>query len=149
MRALWRLLLVAVAVAVAGAASAQERQRGWLGAEFRDLSKADAGRLGWTAPRGAKVVRSLEGSPASAAGLAPGDVIATLDGTAVESMQALLAALESKQARTVVKLGVITGGSPEKTVSVTLGPLPYLAKLDPMTIHPSMIDPRRLDDKKA
>ena len=45
--------------------------QGWLGAQGRNLTKAEAETLGWERPRGAKVTGSFAGSPAAKAGLLP------------------------------------------------------------------------------
>ncbi len=63
-----------------GAAGAEEQAKGYLGAQFGDVTQEEAAKLGWEAPRGAKVVKPVEGSPAAAAGLQPGDIAVTLDG---------------------------------------------------------------------
>ncbi|MFZ0571244.1 MAG: hypothetical protein WAM63_12245, partial [Rhodomicrobium sp.] len=46
-----------------GAAGAEEQAKGWLGANVADVTQEEAVNLGWEAPRGAKVVKPVEGSP--------------------------------------------------------------------------------------
>ena len=65
MRALAILLFCFV---LSGAAGAQEQAKGWLGAEFKDLTKEEADAPGWESPRGAKLVRPVPGGPAEKGG---------------------------------------------------------------------------------
>jgi WD40 repeat protein len=118
-----RSLLAAVALLLASAAWAQQRSPGYLGAEFQDVTKEEADKLGWEAPRGAKVVRQLPDSPAAEAGLAIGDIITALDGVEVENFAGLRAALAVKGAGTLVKLRLLRS-SRERTITATLGARP-------------------------
>ena len=52
---------------------------GYLGVTYADVKAAEAAALGWPAPRGIKVTRVLEGTPADKAGLRVGDIILTVD----------------------------------------------------------------------
>src|SRR5688572_9556284 len=52
---------------------------GYLGVAFADVQPAEAAALGWPAPRGIKVTRVVEGTPADQAGLRVGDIILTVD----------------------------------------------------------------------
>ena len=118
-----RSLLAAVVLLLASAAWAQQRSPGYLGAEFQDVTKEEADKLGWEAPRGAKVVRQLPDSPAAEAGLAIGDIITALDGVEVENFAGLRAALAVKGAGTLVKLRLLRS-SRERTITATLGARP-------------------------
>jgi len=122
MRARLRSLLGLLAVLIAGAALAQQGQN-WFGINAQDVTREEADKLGWEAPRGVKVLRIYEGSPAAAAGLEPGDVIALLDGVEVKDGRDLRAGLLARGSGAVVKLRVLRAGR-EKTVSVTLGTTP-------------------------
>ncbi len=106
-----------------GAAGAEEQAKGWLGAQLADVTQEEAAKLGWEAPRGAKVVKPVEGSPAAAAGLQPEDIAVTLDGADVENMAGFRAAIGGKGPGAAVKLRLLRGGK-EKTVSVTLAARP-------------------------
>ena len=118
MRAYSRSLLALVALLIAGTAWAQEQKPGgWLGVQTQDVSKQEANKLGWEAPRGAKVVDLTTGAPAAAAGLQLDDVIATLDGVEVENANALTAALSARGSGTTVKLRLVRAGK-ERTVTV-------------------------------
>jgi C-terminal processing protease CtpA/Prc len=120
------LLLLLAALLTAGTAWAQGQEEGWLGVELRDLTREDAQALGWQAPRGAKVDRPVQDSPAATAGLERGDVIATLDGNEVGSAEALTTALNSKAAGVSVQLRLIRAGT-ERAVTVTLSSRPEVS----------------------
>ena len=62
----WLVLALSFCVALSGAALAQQGVR--FGAEVVDVTKAEADKLGWDAPHGAKVSRIEPGSPADKAG---------------------------------------------------------------------------------
>lgn len=47
-------LFFALVLLVGSSVRADEKQPGWLGVQTENLSKEDADRLGWEAPRGAK-----------------------------------------------------------------------------------------------
>ena len=67
-----------------GGASAQD-SKGWLGADTLDVTKAEADKLGWDAPHGAKLGVVASGSPAEKAGLKSGDVVLSVDGVEAET----------------------------------------------------------------
>jgi WD40 repeat protein len=123
MRAHFSSLLALLVLLIAGAALAQDRGQIWFGINAQDVTREEADKLGWEAARGVKVLRTIEGSPAAAAGLEPGDVIAMLDGVEVKDGRDLHAGLLAKGSGAVVKLRVLRAGR-EKTVSVTLGTTP-------------------------
>src|SRR5262245_19924066 len=116
-------LLVLVALLIASPAFGQQQEPGWLGAHVQDVAKEEADRLGWPAPRGTKLIRPAKGSPAEAAGLAPGDVILALDGGALANTQAFLAGMKNRAAGTSVQVRLLRAGT-ELTVAVTLGARP-------------------------
>jgi WD40 repeat protein len=123
MRAYSRRWLALVALLIAGTAWAQEQAPGYLGVNIRDVTREEAEKLGWEAPRGASVINTVEGSPAAAAGVAPDDLIAAVDGAEIESARALISHLTTKAVGSTVKVRLIRGGK-EKTVTATLGPRP-------------------------
>jgi WD40 repeat protein len=106
-----------------GAAGAEEQAKGYLGAQLADVTQEEAAKLGWEAPRGAKVVKPVEGSPAAAAGLQPGDIVVTLDGQEIENAAGFDAAIGGKGPGAAVKLRLLRGGK-EKTAGVTLAARP-------------------------
>ncbi len=60
-------------------------ERSWLGVVIQEVTPAIAGALGLPGASGALVADVEAGSPASAAGLEPGDVIVEFDGQAVDT----------------------------------------------------------------
>jgi hypothetical protein len=54
MRAYWSLFTFVLLLLIGGSSSAQEG-KGWLGTDVLDVTKAEADKLGWDTPHGAKV----------------------------------------------------------------------------------------------
>jgi tetratricopeptide (TPR) repeat protein/CHAT domain-containing protein len=121
MRSFYLLMMILVFL-LTGRGWAQEQNPGWLGIDQQSVSKEEAERLGWVKPRGAKVIRPLEGSPAAAAGLEPGDIIVALDGIEIDSGTGLTAAVMAKGAGSRVELRLMRAGR-EHVVPVMLGVL--------------------------
>jgi WD40 repeat protein len=107
---------------ISGAAVAQEG-KGWLGVDVQDVTKAEADKLKWDAPHGAKVGVVASGSPAENAGLKPGDIIDVADGVEIETSSAFERLIATKPPGTELRLRVLSGGS-ERRVSVTLAERP-------------------------
>jgi S1-C subfamily serine protease len=70
--------------------------------------------------RGAHIARVAAGGPAQRAGIKPDDVIVSLDGTAVASMNDLIEQLLRKDVGQIVQVGLLRGGK-RITVRATLG----------------------------
>ena len=117
-----RLLIVVLALLIGGAAWAQE-PKGYLGVDLKDITKEEAANLGWETPRGVRVVKPRESAPAAGAGILAEDVIVTLDGQDVESMESFVAAIGTKGAGKQVRLRILRLGK-ERTITVTLGQRP-------------------------
>ncbi|HCZ47622.1 MAG TPA: hypothetical protein DCZ11_01295 [Gammaproteobacteria bacterium] len=88
----------AVPVSVVRGITAQLREygevpRGWLGLELQELTPELATTLGLQASSGALVSGVYRGSPASKAGVRPGDLLLTIDGQAIKRARDALAAL--------------------------------------------------------
>ena len=64
-------------------------KRPWLGATLQNVSKDIADNLGLERPTGALVVDVVDQGPAAAAGLHRGDVIAAIDGQAVDDSESV------------------------------------------------------------
>ncbi len=96
--------------------------RGWLGVTMRQLLPARAEALGYRGT-GVEVLEIVPRSPAADAGLAVGDVIATLNGRDIASTTQLQNTVARMAPRAVVKLDVVREGR-RRTVEVTLGERP-------------------------
>ena len=83
----------------------------WLGISGDDLAAAEAEDLGVA---GGAVVRRVTGeSPADEAGLRPDDVILSVEGTAIESMDRLVIALRNHRPGETIRVGYMRDGQPE------------------------------------
>src|SRR4029077_17135972 len=80
------------------------------GAEVVDVPKAEADKLGWDAPHGAKVSRIEPGSPAGKAGITLGDIVLSLDRTEIDNAADFNASVEGKRPGTEVRLRVLSKG---------------------------------------
>jgi WD40 repeat protein len=118
MRALGFLFALVLALLVGGNASAKEA-KGWLGAEVLDVTKAEADKLGWDAPHGAKVGVVAYGSPADEAGLKSGDFVVSIDSMEPETSADLEKAIAAKKPGAEVQLRVLSDGR-ERRITVTL-----------------------------
>ena len=100
----------ATATPEAPAAETAQAERAFLGVRLADLADVDAG---------VTVLLVLPGSPAEAAGLAEGDVITAVNGTEVDSAQAIADAISGLAVGDAVELGV-SRGSEALTLEATL-----------------------------
>jgi serine protease Do len=87
----------------------------WIGVRGRTISSGDDGGL--DRPRGYRVRSVAPGSPASRAGVRSGDVIVSLDGTAIDSQDAFETALASRGPGRPMKI-VLRNGGTDRTVTV-------------------------------
>ncbi|MGY8707862.1 Do family serine endopeptidase [Bradyrhizobium sp. 18BD] len=97
--------------------------RGWLGVQVQPVTAEIADSLGLKEARGAIVDNPQDGSPAAKAGIAAGDVITAVNGTAVKDSRDLARTIATLAPGTSVKLDVIHKGD-SKTVTLALGELP-------------------------
>jgi S1-C subfamily serine protease len=79
--------------------------RAWLGVSLADLGQRHA------ADHGALVVRTAVGSPARAAGIKPGDVITSYDGTAISSRKEVSRAIRKGKPGQEVRLTIFRDGA--------------------------------------
>ena len=93
--------------------------RPWLGASFQPVTSDIAESLGLERPRGAMVTAVAKDSPAQEAGLAPGDIVLSINGNEVDHPDALGYRLDTIGVGAMAELGVLSRGS-EKTVEVKL-----------------------------
>jgi serine protease Do len=97
--------------------------RGFLGIDFVDISAADARSLGLPSAEGVAIQDVVQGSPASAAGLQPNDVIVDIAGVKITNSGDLVNALRVHQAGEKVAVGYYRDGT-KKSTDVTLGDRP-------------------------
>jgi serine protease Do len=107
--------------------------RGWLGVQFQSLTPALAGALGLNETRGALVAEPFADGPAEKAGIAPGDVIASVNGEIVKDDHDLSRKMVGLAPGTRIRLGIVHDGE-EKIVAVMLGESPTAKTLTPL--HP-------------
>lgn len=100
-----------------------EAQRGQLGVMIGDVRPGDAEVLGLPNAAGVVVSEVMEDSPAEQAGIAPGDVIVSVDGEDVEDANDLRARIGVTQVGKVVDIGLVRDGKP-RTVAATVGAMP-------------------------
>ncbi len=96
--------------------------RGWLGVQIQPVTQDIADSLGLKEAKGALVAKTEKGSPAAAAGLEDGDVIASVNGEPVADSHDLARKIAELGPRKDADLSIIRNGSLQ-TVKVTLGAL--------------------------
>ena len=97
--------------------------RGWIGVHIQPVTPEIADSLGLKKAAGALVSEPQTNSPAAKAGIASGDVITSVDGTAIRDARELARKIGTMAPGASVKLDLIHEGQ-EKTVTLTLGTLP-------------------------
>jgi serine protease Do len=97
--------------------------RGWIGVQIQPVTPEIADSMGLKNAQGALVAEPQSESPAAKAGVKSGDVITSVDGTAVKDAHNLAKKVGAMAPGTAVKVGILRNGE-EKTVTVTLGQLP-------------------------
>jgi serine protease Do len=98
-------------------------RRGWLGVQIQPVTAEIADVLGLKQAEGALVDEAVADGPAAKAGIASGDVIASVDGAPIRDAAALSKTISGTAPGTSIKLGVIRDGQ-ARSVSVALGELP-------------------------
>src|SRR5580658_6778408 len=98
-------------------------KRPWLGAKLQEVTPDIADSLGLQRPSGALVASVVADSPAGRAGIKTGDVIISVDGTAVDDPPAFNYRFATKPLGGTAQLGVIRQGH-AIVVPVTLQSLP-------------------------
>ena len=97
--------------------------RGWIGVQIQPVTPDIADGLGLKKAAGALVSEPQPNSPAAKAGIESGDVITSVDGTAITDARELARRIGTMAPGTSVKLSLVHQGQ-EKTVTLTLGTLP-------------------------
>lgn len=93
-----------------GLAAGETRVEGYLGVGLED--RRDGGR-------GAVITEVGGGSPASLAGIEPGDIVVDVDGTPIDGQGALIAAIRDRSPGDTIEIEVLRGGS-RLTLTATL-----------------------------
>ena len=119
-------------------ASAQDG-KGWLGADVLDVTKAEADKLRWDSPRGAKIGVIASGSPAEKAGLKSGDIILSIDRMILETSSDADTAFASKRPGDELRLLVLSEGA-ERRVTVTLADQPKAHAAQNQALPQLMLD---------
>ena len=81
-----------------------------FGADVLDVTKAEADKLGWDAPHGAKLGVVAPRSPAENAGLKTGDIILSIDRIMVETSSDIDATIAVKRAGDQLRVQVLSAG---------------------------------------
>ena len=94
----------------------------WVGINAVDLTSSAARRIAWERTDGVVVESVDEGSPAAAAGVKPGDLVAELGGTPVQDADEFQARLRGYPAKAAMPLVLWRDG---QKVAVTLTPVEF------------------------
>ena len=103
--------------------------RGYLGASIQTVSPETAESLGIPLNSGALVAEVTPGGPGARAGLQPGDIVLSVNGTKVGSSTELTRAVARTHSGDVMRLEIRRGGRVQ-TLSVTSGVRPTIAQLN-------------------
>jgi serine protease Do/serine protease DegQ len=93
-------------------------KRGLLGVNIYTVTPDIAQSLGLKEATGALVSQVVEGSPADKAGLRPGDVITSVNGSAVKSNTELRNAIGLLRVGEKVEIGILRDGQPRKVTAL-------------------------------
>ena len=89
--------------------------RGWLGIEAQDLTPQLAESFGIHDTDGVLIAGVLRDGPADTAGILPGDVVTSIDGTPVQDSQQAMNIISEKSPDTVIHIGGVRKGRPYTT----------------------------------
>ena len=95
-------------------------EHGFVGISMNDVTPENAHFFNLKDARGALIAEVTEDSPASRAGLQPGDVIRTLNGQPMEDSSAVQMAVSEDAPGTKIQLGIVRDGV-SKTIDLTVG----------------------------
>jgi serine protease Do len=98
-------------------------RRAWIGVGFQELTSELASEIGLGERRGALVSEVVEGGPAANAGIEPGDVVISIDGTPVRESRELMREVLRRSIGSDVRLEILRGGR-TRDVRVTTGERP-------------------------
>jgi serine protease Do len=97
--------------------------RGWLGVQIQPVTQDIADSLGLKEAKGALIAEVEKNSPAAAAGLKDGDVVASVDGESVADSHDLARKIAAIGPKKEAELSIVRNGSTQ-TIKVALGVLP-------------------------
>ena len=100
-----------------------EVTRGWLGVQVQKVTPGIAESLGMKDAAGALVDEAQPDTPAAQAGVQAGDVITTVNGTAIKDSRDLAREISSMAPGSSVKLDILRKGE-SKTISLNLAKMP-------------------------
>jgi S1-C subfamily serine protease len=106
-----------------GGPSNSREARAWLGVQIQPVTTEIADNLGMKGHDGALVVEPQDGGPAAKAGILSGDVVTSVNGTAVKDASDLSKMIGGMTPGASAKLTVWRKGE-EKNISLTLGETP-------------------------
>ena len=109
-------------------------KRPWLGATLQNVSKDIADNLGLERPTGALVVEVAAQGPAAAAGLRRGDIIAAIDGQAIDDAESAGFRLGVKSLGGLASLKILREGR-TLDLSLKLASAPEVPARDTLTIR--------------
>ncbi len=109
--------------------------RGWLGVLIQDVTRELADSFGMDHPKGALVARVMPDSPASAAGLQPGDVILEFNGMEITSSSKLPPMVGTSRIDRPAQLEILRGGK-QRTLQVNIGELPQEEDMEQAAVTP-------------
>ena len=109
-------------------------ERPYIGAEFETVTPQIAESLAMEKPTGALVSSVEEAGPAAKAGLKPGDVVLQLNGTPVESIEALDYRMATLSIGTKANFAILSKGQ-QATMEIALERAPEGAKASEVTLH--------------
>lgn len=99
-------------------------QRPWLGVSGYDVTRRLADYYGLAVSKGVFLAEISPGSPAFGAGLAVGDVVVSIGGSAVADISDLVEAIRDRKIGESVEIEVVRGGR-RMTLKATLGRRPF------------------------
>jgi S1-C subfamily serine protease len=132
-------------------------RRALLGVTITDVTAEDAEVFGLSTIAGVLVQDFASGSPAENAGLARGDVIVSIDGTAVERVGELQRVIAQRRPAERVDVGVVRYGEPvslavelmEAPLSAPMLPRPSLAERGSRDLGLRVVDSDRSRPRKT
>jgi serine protease DegS len=86
--------------------------RGWLGIEAQDLTPQLAETFGVKGAEGVLIAGVLRDGPADNAGILPGDIVTSIDGTTVKDARQAMNIISDKSPNTVIRIGGVRKGQP-------------------------------------